>query len=72
MQPFNALQYEPEVEVNRDGDEFMSLDRAGERKDIEGKAIARLKTHGERFEIIVDMPHDVGLPTPNMIELHYE
>lgn len=26
----------------------------GERKDLEGKAIARLKTHGERFEVIVD------------------
>jgi ribosome maturation protein SDO1 len=26
----------------------------GERKDVEGKALARLKTHGERFEIIVD------------------
>jgi len=54
MQPFNALQYEPEVEANRDGDDGMAMDRAGERKDIEGKAIARLKTHGERFEIIVD------------------
>ena len=27
---------------------------AGERKDLEGKAIARLKTHGHRFEIIVE------------------
>jgi len=39
------------------GDQFMgmrSLGGPGERKDIKGKAIARLKTHGERFEVIVD------------------
>jgi len=58
---------------NHSGDNQMakrSSKGPGERKAVEGKAIARLKSHGERFEVLVDPDNAYSFKMGQLIPLN--